>query len=192
MESARKRLKLVGNHRHEIAALEKSGKPTDTLQLHAPVSGYVIQKNIDPAQMVRPGKTLYRVADFNTVWINADIYEYELPYVKVGQKVTVTALRISGTRLRRQGRLHLPVFGKQDPHHNSPAGDGQREGTFQTQQLRQRGNQGGIVGQRLLMPDDGGVRHRALSQYVFVEATEGHFVPARGLSWVPQSAISSS
>jgi Cu(I)/Ag(I) efflux system membrane fusion protein len=96
MESARKRLKLWEISDNEIAALEKSGKPRDTLQLHAPFSGYVIQKNIDPAAMVRPGMTLYRVANLNTVWINADIYEYELPYVKVGQKVTVTALAYPG------------------------------------------------------------------------------------------------
>ena len=90
LESSRKRLKLWEITDDQIRALETSGKPTDTLQLRAPVSGYVIQKNIDPAQMVRPGMTLYRVADLTTVWINADIYEYELPLVKVGQKAAVT------------------------------------------------------------------------------------------------------
>ena len=89
-ESARKRLRLWDISESEIRALERTGKPSDTLKLTAPVSGYVVKKKIDPGQAVHSGMTLYRVADLSTVWLNADIYEYELPLVKVGQKAQVT------------------------------------------------------------------------------------------------------
>ncbi len=100
----------------------------------------MIEKNIDPAQMVMFGKTLYRLADLSTVWINADTYEYELPYVKVGQKVQVTAPGASGSRLRCDSGFHLPLFGKQNPHDDRPAGDEESRRTIQAERLRQRGD----------------------------------------------------
>ncbi len=90
MESARRRLKLWDIPDAAIGALEESGKPTTTLQLTAPVTGFVVQKKIDPGKMVMSGSTLYRVADLSTVWVNADIYEYEVPLVKVGQNARLT------------------------------------------------------------------------------------------------------
>jgi len=89
-DSARKRLLLWDISEAEIRALEESGKPSDTLKLVAPVSGFVVEKKIDPGQAVMSGMTIYRVADLSTVWVNADIYEYELPLVKVGQDAHVT------------------------------------------------------------------------------------------------------
>lgn len=174
-ESARKRLKLWEISDDEIATLEKSGKPTDTLQLHAPVTGYVIEKDIDPAQMVMFGKTLYRLADLSTVWINADAYEYELPYVKVGQKVQVTALA-------HPGRVYHATVDFIYPY---------SENKTRTTTVRLvLENPDGLFkpndyvnaeikvdqGQRLLMPQTA-VYDTGVSQYVFVEATEGHFVP---------------
>lgn len=174
-ESARKRLKLWEISDDEIAALEKSGKPTDTLQLHAPVTGYVIEKDIDPAQMVTFGKTLYRVADLSTVWINADIYEYELPYVKVGQKVKVTAIA-------HPGRVYAGTVDFIYPYSENK--------TRTTTARLVLENPDGLFkpndyvnaeikveqGKRLLMPQTA-VYDTGVSQYVFVEAKEGHFVP---------------
>ena len=176
-ESARKRLKLWEISDDEIAALEKSGKPTDTLQLHAPVTGYVIEKDIDPAQMVMFGKTLYRVADLSGVWINGDIYEYELPYVKVGQKVQVTALA-------HPGRVYSATVDFIYPY---------SENKTRTTTVRLvMNNPDGLFkpndyvnaeikvdqGERLLVPSTA-TYDTGVSQYVFVEATEGHFVPRR-------------
>jgi Cu(I)/Ag(I) efflux system membrane fusion protein len=39
---------------------------------------------------VKPGDELYTIADLSQIWITADIYEYELPFVKVGQTATVS------------------------------------------------------------------------------------------------------
>ena len=91
LDSARKRLKLWDITDQEIAALEKAGIASDRLQIRSPVSGFVIEKNVDPGQMVRPGITLYRIADLDTIWINADVYEYELSLFRSGQKAKVMA-----------------------------------------------------------------------------------------------------
>ena len=96
LASARRRLRLWEISDAQIASLEQSGQPSDTLQLRSSATGYVIDKAVDPAQMVRPGTTLYRIADLSKIWVNASVYEYELPFVKVGQNATVTAVALPG------------------------------------------------------------------------------------------------
>jgi len=177
MESARKRLKLWDITDDEITALQKSGKPQDTLQLRAPVSGYVIEKNIDPAQMVMLGKTIYRVADLRTVWINADVYEYELPYVKVGQQVAVTALAHPDRVFSATVDFIYPYSENKTRTTTVRLVMDNPEGLFKPNDYvnaELKVDQG----QCLLVPHPA-VYNTGLSQYVFVEVTEGHFVPRR-------------
>ena len=175
--SARKRLKLWEISDDEIAAVEKSGKPTDTLQLRAPVTGYVIEKNIDPAQMVMLGKTLYRVADLSTVWINADIYEYELPYVKAGQKVQVTGLAHPGRVYDATVDFIYPYSENKTRTTTVRLVLDNREGLFKPNDYVNAEIKVDH-GQRLLIPQTA-VYDTGVSQYVFVEMKEGHFVPRR-------------
>jgi Cu(I)/Ag(I) efflux system membrane fusion protein len=58
--------------------------------LYAPAGGYVIEKNILAGQKIMPGEALLVVADLSSVWAEADIYESDIPYVKVGMPVTLT------------------------------------------------------------------------------------------------------
>ncbi len=88
-ESARKRLELWGISEEQIAELEKTGKPTNTLDLASPLEGTVIEKKVQPSQMVQPGMLLYRIADLSEVWVQAELYESELPFVKKDQKAIV-------------------------------------------------------------------------------------------------------
>jgi Cu(I)/Ag(I) efflux system membrane fusion protein len=175
--SARKRLQLWEISDDEIAALEKSGKPADTLQLRAPVTGYVIEKNIDPAQMVMVGKTLYRVADLSTVWINADIYEYELPYVKAGQQVQVTSLAYPGRVYHATVDVVYPYSENKTRTTTARLVLDNREGLFKPNDYVNaeiKVDQG----QRLLLPQTA-VYDTGVSQHVFVEVANGHFVPRR-------------
>jgi Cu(I)/Ag(I) efflux system membrane fusion protein len=54
------------------------------------VSGYVVEKNVVEGSAFEPGERLYRIAPLSRVWIEAEVYEYELPLVAVGQTATVT------------------------------------------------------------------------------------------------------
>ena len=74
----------------QIAALAKSREPLPTLTMTAPADGFVIKKNIVRGQMTEAGTTLYELADLTTVWVYAQVYEADLPYVQVGQEATVT------------------------------------------------------------------------------------------------------
>lgn len=90
LETARRRLQLWDIPEDEIAALEKSGKPGKSLTLRTPISGTVLQKQAFEGQYVMPQSDLYVVADLSTVWLQARVFQYELPHVTVGMPVTVS------------------------------------------------------------------------------------------------------
>ena len=87
--AARERLLLWGITEEQIARLEKTGKVSTHMTIHAPIEGIVIHKKVLEGQYVKTGDPLYTIADLSVVWALADIYEYELDWVKVGQKVSI-------------------------------------------------------------------------------------------------------
>lgn len=89
LESAHRRLSLWDISDEQISELQKSGKPKRTLTLYSPISGFVLKKDAVQGMRVMPDKELYTIADLSTVWVNADIYEYELAHIRVGQKTTI-------------------------------------------------------------------------------------------------------
>ena len=88
-ESARRRLKLWDISDAQIETLEKTREPMKTLTLYSPFTGYVLKKMITRGQFVEAGMALYTIADLSVVWLIADIYEYELPSIRLGQKAAI-------------------------------------------------------------------------------------------------------
>ena len=88
--SSRDRLHLLGITEAEIAALEKSGVAARTLRLVAPISGYITMKNVTAGAKVSPNDPLYEISDLSTVWVFADVYENDLPRLKLGEKAVLT------------------------------------------------------------------------------------------------------
>jgi Cu(I)/Ag(I) efflux system membrane fusion protein len=103
LDVTRRRLRLWDITEDHIQDLERTGTVLRTLPIHAPQSGTVIKKVALAGMHVNPGDELYTIADLSHVWLVADIYEYELPFIKVGQTATVTLSYDPGTTL--QGRI---------------------------------------------------------------------------------------
>jgi Cu(I)/Ag(I) efflux system membrane fusion protein len=99
LDAARQRLKLWDISENQIKQIEQTGKPIRTLTLYSPVSGFVTQKMAVQGMKVMPGEKLFDIADLSTIWIIADIYEYELPLVKVGQPARITLSYFPGKEL---------------------------------------------------------------------------------------------
>jgi membrane fusion protein, copper/silver efflux system len=100
VQSARRRLIYWDIPESEINALGLRGTPKKTMTFYAPVDGYVIDKMAYKGQSVMAGMELYRIADLSTVWIIADIYQYELPWVKMGQKADIELSYIPGKKFQ--------------------------------------------------------------------------------------------
>ncbi|HEU4930670.1 MAG TPA: efflux RND transporter periplasmic adaptor subunit [Pyrinomonadaceae bacterium] len=90
VQSARRRLELWDISEQQIRELEKRGTALRAMTIFAPASGFVMTRNAFPRQRVMPETELYTLADLSTVWIIADIYEFEAADVKLGQPATVT------------------------------------------------------------------------------------------------------
>ena len=88
--SALTKLKFYDISPEQIAELERTGQPTKTLRILAPMDGFVLEKMVVQGQMVDPGMKMYRLADLGLVWVQAQIYEQDLAYLKLGQEATVT------------------------------------------------------------------------------------------------------
>ncbi len=84
LDSARKRLKLWDVSDAQIRRIEQSETPLKTLAIASPSGGYVLQKYVVQGQKVMAGEKLFDVADLSNVWVVADIYEFEFPFVKEG------------------------------------------------------------------------------------------------------------
>jgi membrane fusion protein, copper/silver efflux system len=87
--SARQRLTLFGVKEYQIAELEKAGKPNIRLPIYTPLSGTVIEKMVQLGQYVNTGEVLFNIADLSKVWVEIDVFENEVPYVRVGQQVEI-------------------------------------------------------------------------------------------------------
>jgi RND family efflux transporter MFP subunit len=85
LRSARERLKLWDISDDQIKKLDETGEVSRTLTFYSPITGFVMDRKAFPQTSVTPDTELYTVSDFSTVWVNAEIFEYEAPFVKVGQ-----------------------------------------------------------------------------------------------------------
>jgi membrane fusion protein, copper/silver efflux system len=94
--SARQRLKLLGVKDHQIAALEKTGKPNIRLSIYTPLSGIVIEKIVLEGQYVNVGDPLFIIADLSKVWVEAEVYESDFPFIKIGQKIDIVSQSYPG------------------------------------------------------------------------------------------------
>ncbi|MBE0597055.1 MAG: efflux RND transporter periplasmic adaptor subunit [Desulfuromonadales bacterium] len=103
-QAARQRLKYWDISERQIAQLEQAGKVSKTMTLYSPFNGIVSERKAFQGMNVMPGEELMQIADLSRVWVYADIYEYELPWVRQGQKVRVE-LPYAGDRPSLEGTI---------------------------------------------------------------------------------------
>jgi len=102
-ESAKRRLQLWDVSEAEISELERTGKPAKAITVYAPATGFVLTRNAFTKQRVMPDTDLYSIADLSTIWVLADIYEYEASDISIGQTAAVTLPYLPGRMF--QGKI---------------------------------------------------------------------------------------
>ena len=101
--AARRRLQYWDISNAEIERLERTGQVRKTLTLRSAVRGVVIEKDVFGGQRIMAGQTLYKVADLSTVWVEGEVFERDLPAIRVGAIVTAELDAIPGEQ--RTGRI---------------------------------------------------------------------------------------
>ncbi len=110
LESARSRLLNWNISEAEIRSLETRGTPNRTMTLYAPEKGVIVEKMIEQGKQIEPGMAVFKIADVSTVWVMADLYQQDLPFVKVGQAATVELMYQSGKTHKGQVTFISPVL----------------------------------------------------------------------------------
>lgn len=109
VQSARRRLLLWDIPEGEIDELARRGEPSRTLVIRAPADGVVLQKDVTAGSQVQPGMPLLRIADLGEVWIFAQIYPHQLPWIREGQAAGIRVPGIPGRTLEGRVNYIQPV-----------------------------------------------------------------------------------
>ena len=110
LTAAKSKLELYGLTLSQIEDIRNRGEVSTTLPLFAPIAGTVVHMNVGQGQHVNKGMNLYRIADLSTLWIMADVYEYELPWIYMGQAVEITAQSMPGLTFSGKVSYIYPFF----------------------------------------------------------------------------------
>jgi Cu(I)/Ag(I) efflux system membrane fusion protein len=100
VDTSLERLRLLDVPEHQIAALKESGEVSRVLHIHSPAEGIVVNVGVRDGQFVTPQSELYMIADLSAVWVFVDIFEEELPWVRVGDEAEMRVTAVPGTTLR--------------------------------------------------------------------------------------------
>jgi len=97
VESTLTRLRLLDVPEHQIFELTQTGQVQEQLHIHSPADGIVVNVGARQGEYVTPQTELFTVADLSHVWVLVDVFEDELPWVRVGDRVRMTVAAAPGT-----------------------------------------------------------------------------------------------
>jgi membrane fusion protein, copper/silver efflux system len=110
VQASRRRLLLYDLTPAQIDALEATGQPSRNVELYSPVSGYVLQRNVTQGERITPDTNLLDIADLSRVWVMVSVFEYELPFVRLGQPATMTLSYLPGRLFKGKVAYIYPVL----------------------------------------------------------------------------------
>lgn len=92
------RLRLMGLDSEQIKRIEKQGRVEDRLIIPAPLSGIVIQRLASTGDYVETGQPIYRLADLSRLWVQLEVYESDVQWLKFGQKAIFSTQSYPGKK----------------------------------------------------------------------------------------------
>lgn len=177
LDASKKRLSLWDITEEQIKRIEESGVVFKTLTIYSPVSGYVMKKPAIKGMRIMPGDRLFEIADLSSVWVIADIYEYELPLIDVGQDAEIILSYFPGKTFRAKIEFVYPYLSTDTRtlkvRFTLPNKDGLLKPQMFTDVIIKRD-----LGKRLIIPEDA-VLDTGLRQLVYVDKGDGYFEPRK-------------
>ncbi|MFQ5423612.1 MAG: efflux RND transporter periplasmic adaptor subunit [Phycisphaerae bacterium] len=113
VEAGRVKLKYYDISDEQIDALTATSAISKTMLVRSPAAGIVTEKMAIQKMPVKPGMRLYTIADLSRVWVYVDIYEYQLPWVTVGQDAMMTLSYLPGHIFRGKVVYIYPYLQKE-------------------------------------------------------------------------------
>lgn len=106
--AARDKLRLLGVSEEQIEEIAARGATEDRLTLKAPASGVVTAREATEGMYVAAGERIYSVADLGHLWVNLEVHEREVGWLRVGQPVVLAVRALPGETFRGTVAFILP------------------------------------------------------------------------------------
>jgi Cu(I)/Ag(I) efflux system membrane fusion protein len=107
---ASERLRQLGFREEQFEQLQKADKPTIHVPIYSPFSGVVTEKLVREGQYVNVGEPLFSIADLSRIWVELEAFESDLPFIKVGQDVTIHSRSYPGEPFLGKIKLIYPFL----------------------------------------------------------------------------------
>jgi Cu(I)/Ag(I) efflux system membrane fusion protein len=108
--AARERLQRLDLSAADIGEIEQRGRGIDTVAFRSSAAGVIVEKRVVEGQRVMAGEMLFRLADLSTVWVEAEVYERDMAFLRVGQPATVTLDSYPGERFAARVAYVHPIL----------------------------------------------------------------------------------
>jgi Cu(I)/Ag(I) efflux system membrane fusion protein len=88
-------LRNMGVSNAQLRQMAKRRELVQDIQVESPVDGFVLKRSVSPGLRFDRGFEFYRIADLNRVWILADVYRDQLPFIRRGASARITTAEAS-------------------------------------------------------------------------------------------------
>jgi len=102
-QAARRRLELWNIDERDLEDLTRRGEAARTVPVRAPSSGYILHKDLVEGGRVLAGRDIYRIGNLQRIWVRAEVYEHDAPWVAAGQPAQLELTHRGGEVL--EGRV---------------------------------------------------------------------------------------
>jgi RND family efflux transporter MFP subunit len=175
VEAASRRLLLQDMAPSQIDELAKTREARRIVTLYSPVSGTITARNVSHGERIESATSLLDIADLEQVWVTADVYESDLPFVRAGQTAAIELAYLPGRSYRGHVSLVSPLLDAKTRtvkiRIELDNGDlSLRPGMFANVELT------ADLGRRLSVPKDA-VLQSGTRSVVFVSPKDGSFDP---------------
>jgi len=95
-EAAKQKLSNLKIGESTINKIITSNKPIQQFPITADVTGIITSKKVDLGDYVDQGMPIYEIADLSSLWVLFDVYESDMSWIKVGNKINYTIQSLPG------------------------------------------------------------------------------------------------
>ncbi len=172
---AKEKLLLLDVSEEQIEKIRTTGKVEKAFTLYSPVSGYVIEKMVVQGQRVMMNEPLMVVADMSNLWAEIDIYEPDIPFVRIGMPAKLFLSYLPGKEFK--GRVSF-IYPSLNPETRTLKVrlDVPNNGLLLKPEMYAEATLKYSIGKKLSVPDTAVIRS-GIKDYVFVKGEDEHIIP---------------
>jgi Cu(I)/Ag(I) efflux system membrane fusion protein len=176
LRAARQRLKYWDLEDQQIKQLQKTGEVRKNLTIYSPANGVVIKKIALAGHYVKAGMHQYEIADLSRVWVDVEVYEYELPFIKKGMPAGMELSYLPGKRFEGTVLFIYPFLNPETRTVKLRLAFDNKEGLLKPDMYANVYIESLIASEALVIPQQA-VIDSGLRKVVFVALGEGKFEP---------------